>query len=279
MVGRTSTAFAQTSRAAGGLDAARCDSIVLAAKADSAPAALFLSAARIDAGELSPEQANLIASHIGAAFVTPKPFRLTVFTGPARMRTLRQLGADTTGELRAPTLSGIYRFTANAQGAVTSARTARASLMPGFDSAAVVAIHDVAFIPDLLVPPDHDDSMTVEVRFATDSMPGARRLTAGYFPRMPVVDAVPERANPAAIFPEEAKRDSVTTGQVVLRFVVDRSGAPALETIEIVRATSLPFVRAAIAALPLQRFTPATIHGCAVAQLIDYSFTFLLPEH
>jgi TonB family protein len=90
---------------------------------------------------------------------------------------------------------------------------------------------------------------------------------------------VPQRDNPPPVFPEDEKADSVTTGEVVLRFVVDRSGLPDMATIELVRATSLSFARAAIVALPSQRFQPATIHGCAVAQAIDYSFSFVLPNH
>jgi hypothetical protein len=268
-------AFAQSTQVR---DAARCDSIVLAARADSVAAALFLSVGRIDGGGLSPDQANLIASHVGAAFVPPKPFRLTVFTGPPLMRSLRQLGADTNAELRAPTVSGIYRFAVDAKGKVIWTRTARASLLPGFDSSAAEAIREASIIPDVFVPPDADDSMTVEVRFSSDSSDGAQRLTSAWFPRMPVIGAVSNRSNPSPVFPEEAKVDSVTSGQVVLRFVVDRGGLPVLETIEIVRATSVLFVRAAITTFPLLRFAPATIRGCAVAQLIDYSFTFLLPE-
>jgi hypothetical protein len=60
----------------------------------------------------------------------------------------------------------------------------------------------------------------------------------------------------------------------VLRFVVDRDGRPAMETVEIVRASGLAFARAAIVALPDQKFTPATIRGCPVAQLVDYPFIF-----
>jgi TonB family protein len=96
---------------------------------------------------------------------------------------------------------------------------------------------------------------------------------------MPVIDAMPRRDNPPAAFPEDEKADSVTSGEVVLRFVVDRTGTPDLATIELVRATSLSFARAAVMALPSQRFEPATIRGCAVAQAVDYSFGFVLPNH
>jgi outer membrane biosynthesis protein TonB len=117
------------------------------------------------------------------------------------------------------------------------------------------------------------------VRFSTDSTIDGHRIIAATFPRMPVVDAVPKRDNPPPAFPEDEKADSVTSGEVVLRFVVDRSGTPDLATIELVRATSLSFAKAAVIALPSQRFEPATIRGCAVAQVIDYSFSFVVRNH
>jgi hypothetical protein len=155
----------------------------------------------------------------------------------------------------------------------------RASLVPGFDSAAVAAILDMGTFHDILVPPEGDDSMRVDVRLSTDSTADARRMIVATFPRMPVIDAMPRRDNPPAAFPEDERADSVTSGEVVLRFVVDRTGMPDMTTIELVRATSLSFARAAVIALPSQRFEPATIHGCAVAQAVDYSFGFVLPNH
>jgi len=120
--------------------------------------------------------------------------------------------------------------------------------------------------------------MRVEVRLSTDSLAGARRLVAATFPRMPIVNAMPVRDNPAPVFPDDEKGDSTTTGEVVFRLVVDRDGAPVMETVELVRATSLSFVRAALAILPKHKFTPATIHGCAVSQRVDYPFTFASPS-
>jgi hypothetical protein len=270
-----STARAQAQRA----DSSRCDSIVTAARVDTVPVAIFLAVRRIDGAELPVMQARVIGDYINAAFSPPAPFRLTTFSGPARMRALRPIASDTTPDLRAPLVTGVYRFTGKKSGGSVTPRVMRASLIPGFDSAAIAAIVDMARAPDVLVPPENDDSMRVDVRMSTDSSADSRRIIAATFPRMPVIDAVPKRDNPPAAFPDDEKADSATSGEVVLRFVVDRTGAPDLATIELVRATSLSFARAAVMALPSQRFQPATIHGCAVAQAIDYSFSFVLPHH
>lgn len=259
-------------------DSTKCDSVVAAAHVDSVDVGLFISAMRSDGGELSASQTQLISGVIGGDFTPPRPFRLTVFSGPARMRSMRLVSSDTAIALRAPNLTGVYRFVATKAAGVTRIMTVRASLMPGFDSAAATSIREAGYIGGILVPPPDEDSMRVEVRFSTDSSAGARRLVAAFFPRLPVVDAVPRLDNPAAVFPEDAKRDSVTMGEVVLRFVVDRGGDPALETIEVIRATSLSFLKSALVALPLQRFTPATVRGCAVAQLVEYPFSFVAPE-
>ncbi|HTE46087.1 MAG TPA: energy transducer TonB [Gemmatimonadaceae bacterium] len=259
-------------------DSLRCDSVVATARVDSVNAGLFVTVARADGGDLSQDQTNLMTNVIGGGFVPPRPFRLAVFSGPARMRLLRPLYSDTATELRAPTVTGVYRFVAGKSGVVARVVTVRASLMVGFDSASMRAIQDAGHIAKLVIPPNGEDSMYVEVRFATDSALGARRLSEARFPRLPVVDAAPRRDNPAAEFPEDMKRDGVTVGEVVLRFVVDREGLPALETIEVLRATSVSFLRSAVKALPQQRFAPATVHGCAVAQVVEYPFSFVAHE-
>jgi hypothetical protein len=255
-----------------------CDSIVAASRVDSIAAGLFISANRIDGGALSAAGSAAIASQIGSIFVPPRPFPLTVFSGTLRMHALRAISADTAAQLRAPTVTGIYRFTFAANGAIAQLATVRASLMPGFDSAAVVAIRGASNLPGGLAPVGGLDSSFVEVRLSSDSVAGALRLVSAYFPRMLLADAVPARANPAAQFPDAERRDSVTSGEAILRFVVDRFGKPVLVTAEVVRATSTVFLEAALAALPKQNFAPATIHGCPVAEVIDYPFTFVAPD-
>lgn len=258
-------------------DSTRCDSIVAASHVDSVDVGLFISALRSDGGDLAEGRAQMIATVIGGGFIPPRPFRLTVFSGPARMRALRRVSSDTAATLRAPTLTGVYRFVSTRKG-VVRVSTVRASLMPGFDSAAATAIHEAGYVGGIVAPEGGEDSMHVEVRLSTDSVAGARRLVAAFFPRLPVVDAIPLWDNPAAVFPEEAKQDSLTTGEVVMRFVVDREGEPAMETIEVLRATGFSFLKSALSALPHQRFVPATVHGCAVAQLVEYPFSFMAPE-
>ena len=270
-----STSAAQGARA----DSAHCDSIIRASRVDSVDVGIFLSVRRIDGAALPPAQAAVIGDYVAASFVAPSPFRLATFAGPPRMRALRPLVTDTTPDLRAPTITGVYRFTARKGAAATAPVVMRTSLVPGFDSAAIAAIVDATRFQDVLVPPENDDSMRVDVRLSTDSVVDGRRMVSAIFPRMPVVDAVPKRNNPAPVFPEDEKGDSAATGEVVVRFVIDRAGIPDLETIELVRARSLSFARAALLALPSQRFEPATIHGCAVAQAIDYSFSFVQPNH
>jgi hypothetical protein len=185
---------------------------------------------------------------------------------------------DTATTLRAPMVTGVYRVVTNLDGSIRGMVTVGASLTAGFDSAARAAIRTGASRASEFFPPDGEDSMRIEVRFSTDSTGAARRLVNAFVPRMPVVDAIPLSTNKAAVFPQSAKLDGFTAGEVVLRFVVESTGSPAMETMEVVRATSQSFLRAAVASLYRQRFTPAAIHGCAVAQQIDYPFSFILPD-
>jgi Gram-negative bacterial TonB protein C-terminal len=255
----------------------RCDSIVVAARVDTVPVAIFLRVQRLD-GEFLAGQSSHIARIIATTFAAPRPFRLSVFSGGSQMRVLRRLSPDTAGELRAPTLTGVYRFTTTREGLKRPVETLRTSLVPGFDSAAADAIGAAFVFSDVRAIPDGDvDSMRVEARFSTDSTAGAYRLVSAEFPRMPVVDVVPRRDNPAAEFPASARDDSIFSGEVVLRFVVTPTGDVAAGTIEIVRATGLDFARSALVSLPAQHFSPATIHGCPVSQLVDYAFSFVQP--
>jgi hypothetical protein len=146
--------------------------------------------------------------------------------------------------------------------------------MPGFDSAAMEAIKLAGATKGLFAPRDGTPSATVDFRFSTDSITGewtVRRLVSMSFPRMPVTDAALQPSKPTAPDSQPARRDSLRA-ETVLRFVVDRTGEPILETLEIVRGTSLEFIREALTVLGKQHFTPAQIRGCAVAQRIEIPF-------
>jgi TonB family protein len=253
----------------------RCDSIIAAARVDTVPVALFVRVERMD-GAFPATLSRRIAQGVASAFVAPRPFRISVFAGGSQLRAFRRLAPDTVGELRAPTVTGVYRYTTTRDGLKRPVETVRTSLVPGLDSAIADAITFASTFDDARAIPD-GDSMRVDVRVATDSSAGALRFVTATFPRMRVVDAVPRRDNPAAEFPESAREDSISTGEVVLRFVVLSSGDIGAATIEVSRATNLDFLRSALKTLPAQRFSPATIHGCPVSQLVDYAFSFVQP--
>jgi len=259
-------------------DSIRCNSIIAAARVDSQAVAIFVTAGRVDGIPMSASQAQLLATAVASSFLPPNPFRLTVFSGPAKMRLLRRLAADTVAELRAPTITGVYRFTSTKAKAVAHVEMVRSSLIPGFDFAAEQAILAASIIKGAVEIPDQRDSMRVEVRFSMDSMTNSRRMSVASFPRMRVVDAVPNSDNPSPLFPVVEKLDSASKGEVVLRFVVAPDGLPSMETIEVVRATAMTFLRSVLTILPAQLFSPATINGCAVAQEVYYPFSFLMPD-
>jgi hypothetical protein len=256
---------------------ARCDSIVSASGVDTVPVAIFVRTTRLD-GALQAGQSKFVSEMIATAFVPPRPFRVSVFSGGPQMRAVRRTAPDSVGVLREPTITGVYRYTSTKRALVGRVETVRTSLVPGFDSSVTEAIRSATGLEDVRSMAEGDaDSMRVEVRFATDSVGESYRVASAAFPRMPVVDAVPRRDNPPPEFPTSASADSGATGQVVLRFVVDLSGEVIPGTIEVSRATSLDFLKSALTSLPAQRFAPATIRGCPVAQLVDYSFSFMTP--
>ena len=257
-------------------DDLHCDSVVAAARADTVSKGLFLALKRVDGGDLATGQITDMLLLVGAAFVPPKPFRLTVFAGPVLTPSLRRLGANADPVLRSPTLTGGYRVKLGSDGAFTSIETIRASLMPGFDSAAMLAIRTAGETKGLFAPRDGTPSATIDFRFGSDTIsePGwtVRRLVTATFPRMPVNDAGILTTSGSGDLPQAERREGFPA-ETVLRFVIDRQGVPIMETLEIVRGTSIDFVRAALTALGKQRFIPAQIRGCTVAQLVEFPFT------
>jgi Gram-negative bacterial TonB protein C-terminal len=253
----------------------RCDSVVAAARVDTTTVGLFVRTQRLDGGELKGGQSTFISQVVGSAFVAPRPLELSVFAGGSQMRVLRHVSDSA---LRPPAIAGVYRYTTTRSARTGQVETLRASLIPGFDSAAIAAIVSATSLPDVRWMADSDaDSMRVQVRFSTDSAADSYRIALASLPRMPVVDASPRRDNPAPEFPAAAKKDSIASGEVVLRFVVGQSGEIVPGTVEVARASGLEFLRSALTSLPAQRFEPATIRGCPVAQVVDYSFAFVLP--
>jgi len=274
--GFVATGLAAQDTSATRVEDARCDSIVAASRTDNVPSGIFIAVKRVDGGELATAQINDMLLITGAAFVPPSPFRLTVFAGPAMTPSFRRISTNAGPVLRSPTLTGAYRVRAGANGAFASLETIRASLMPGFDSAAMAAIKTAGDTKGLFAPRDGTQSVTIDFRFATDSVGGpgwtVQRLVSTTFPRMPVTDAVVQSGSASADLPQTERREGLPT-ETVLRFVVDRTGEPILETLEIVRGTSIDFVRAALTALSKQHFAPAKIRGCPVAQLVEFPFT------
>jgi hypothetical protein len=250
----------------------RCDSSIAAKRVDSVALGLFFTATRVDGYELGTLQSQIVATAVATSFVAPMPFQVRVFEGPAQMRTIRRLHKDTSTAVRAPSVTGVYRFTSTRTQAVAHAETVRASLVTGLDSAMIAAIHDASMIKEVIDMPPDQDSMRVQIRVSTDSGFGSRRIATISFPRMAVVDAVPLRDNPGAIVPVGVQPDSAEG--ILLRFVVGQSGSPDLGTVELARGRSMPLLRAALEALSAQLFAPATIGGCAVSQVVYYPFSF-----
>jgi TonB family protein len=267
------TAFAQRPSTP---DSTRCDSIVARAQIDSVAVRLSIRALSLDGAGLTADGESLLETMIASEFVPPRPFRLSVFSAGTPVTHLLKSMSPKSG-LRAPTVTGVYRFMLHSDGTVSDVYIARISLVPGFDSAAVSAIQSAARLNAMPKTDGQAKEARIELRLTTDSLPGGRSLSLARFPRMTVVDASAKPDNPAPVYPEEEKRDGVE-GDAVLRFIVDRTGEPIVETAMVVRGGTPGFVMAAMSVLPKLRFTPATISGCAVAQAVDYPFNFVLPK-
>lgn len=87
--------------------------------------------------------------------------------------------------------------------------------------------------------------------------------------------ASPSGGNAAPEYPS-SMRESGTTGRVVVRFVVNKSGRVEPGSIEILESTNSAFSAAVRAVLPRHRFSPAKIGGTPVRQIVQQPFIFRL---
>lgn len=90
-----------------------------------------------------------------------------------------------------------------------------------------------------------------------------------------VVDrpVVPRRGNRGPAYPDALRR-SGTSGEVVLRVVVDTTGRIEEESVEVVRSSDARFLRSVRDAIASWRFTPAETEGKRVRQLVELPFVF-----
>jgi hypothetical protein len=254
---------------------AACDSVIAAAKVDLVSAGIFLSVQQL-AGTAPEAQVHRILINVANELVPPRPFKLNVFAGPPLVRSLRPLGVDTMRVVRPVIVTGIYRATVQGGDSVPQVVVLRRSLIEGFDGAVVKAIRAASSVPGIFTA-STGSPMTIDLSFTSDSVAGAQRLFTGEFPRMSVKDAMARADNPAAPYP----RDSTVAEEpvtVMLRFVVGPDGRVVPGTVEVERLAPLAFIKAAYESLDRQRFVPATVNGCPVAQQVDYPFAFLPPE-
>jgi TonB family protein len=77
------------------------------------------------------------------------------------------------------------------------------------------------------------------------------------------------------VYPRKAQLANIS-GSAVVQFVVDTVGKARPETIRCIEATYKEFAEAAVAAVKSMEFTPATLEGHKVEQLVQYPIDFKL---
>ena len=264
--------------------AGSCDSVLRAARADSVPITARVYLTRRDGEMLPPRARLLLAEALLTRFEPPMPLQLPVFgPGPAQLRILRRetLGGDSL-TIREPVVHGTYTFTIHRNGRVDSIATRTPTMVPGFDERVIAAIRSasadsaVAAIGHAL----DQDSLVLDLRVTTGPEDTRLRvppatLFAATFPRLRLVDAKPLSPAPIPYYPED-ERDEGRDGDVLLRVVVDGSGAPVIPTLEVLHATSSSFALAAAKTLARYHFAPAHVGTCPVPQVVLLPFWFSL---
>jgi TonB family protein len=260
-----------------------CEAAIQTARVDSVDVKARAYLLRGDEGALTPRARALVLESILAHFSAPRPLRLPVFSaGPVRLRMLRTESLGDSLTIREPIVYGEYRFTLRQRGALANVAATIPSMVPGFDEAILAAIR--ASVADSMLVPvvraTDEDSITFDLRITTGPedtrvrVPPVTVFTAA-FPRVRLVDAKPAGTIPLPTYPD-AERDEGQDGEVVLRVVIDASGAPLIPTLEILRATSPAFALSAARTLARYHFAPAHVGACGVPQVVEVPFWFSL---
>ena len=266
------------------LTATACDSAFRAARVDSVAVTARAYLIRRDGEVLPPRVRELLLESILAHFKPPQPLQLPVFTpGPAPMRMLRpeRLGDDSLAN-HEPVLYGVYDFTILRSGAITRTVASVPTMSPDFDARVAAAIDAAAAdsTPAVVARALDANAIALELRISTGPadarfrVPPATVFTAT-FPRLRLADARAIAPNPLPEYPED-ERDEGRDGEVLLRVIIDASGAALIPTLEIVHATSPAFALAAERTLARYHFAPAHIGSCPVPQAMEIPFWFSL---
>lgn len=261
-----------------------CDSVLRAARVDSAEVTARAYLLARDGSTLTSRARTLLLEAFSSQFRPPKPLQLPVFAaGPVRTRMLqREVLAGDSLSKREPLVYGVYDFTVRRDGAITGIVMSIPTMVPGFDEQVAKAL--VAAAEDslpALVPRALDvDSLRLELRITTGPEDTRLRvapdtLFSAKFPLVRMVDAKPTGLNPLAEYPPD-ERDEGRDGEVLLRVVIDTSGEPAIPTLEILHATSPSFALSAARALARYHFAPAHVGSCPVPQVTVMPFWFSL---
>jgi TonB family protein len=91
--------------------------------------------------------------------------------------------------------------------------------------------------------------------------------------------AKPDTANPIApLYPDSLLRAGIS-GRAVVEFVVDTTGVPDMDTFGSVAATHPLFTESVRRAVTVSRFSPATLAGVRVRQVVHLPITFSTPAN
>jgi TonB family protein len=225
---------------------------------------------------ITPHFASMVAQGIVQMVRIPRPLPLGVYEAMNK-------GAW-------QTVRGTYLASLHRDGHLTRARSAGGTSSTAFDAALVAAI--VALDTSGMIPaPDSArlaaDSIDLRIAIARDPSYSPNRpaqsVLADGAPvplmriRVPIREGsggpYPKPGNRAPIYPT-ALRNARIDGSVRLAFVVGADGTVDMSSIQVVRATAEPFIRAVLDALPAMRFFPLTVEGCPVAGVAEMPFTF-----
>ena len=261
---------------------AACDSIVAAARAADGRLTVSAYLTRADGVPLSDSTTDRLLLPIVNQLDFPTPLRLPMFApAPTRLRAFRPADGDSPS-LRSPALSAVYGFTLQRDGKIRDVAVRLAALAPGVDSAVLRAIGVAGSLGGLAeadgaLVPRGGLELLLRVSAGVAAPGEGRPLFRSPVGLFAITDAVPPDSIPTPEYPR-AEEESGWDGHVLLQFAVDPTGRPAMETVELLQATTIGFARAALDVLPKVRFRPARVGACPVWQLVRLPFDFHLPD-
>ncbi|MBC7788734.1 MAG: energy transducer TonB [Anaerolineae bacterium] len=263
--------------------------VIPVAPTDSINQVLYLRLASVEDFVSSPgkpqakerrTQLALMLQEIRGFVEIPRPLVLPI--GPSTG--FAYVGSEKSDGPVVPDLESTVQFTLHSHGGVSGLSVQPPARVPQLDSALGVALQRAgaaAVLAGLLTASGRDVADSSSFRLGITPAEKGPAVREPFFraklPRYTRTIPVPHTENDTPKYPKRAREMGID-GKVLMNFVVDSSGMIDPETVDVMEASYLDFIKVIFDEMPRWRYRSSTVNGCRVPQRVQQQFVFRFTE-